>query len=435
MNEIEYNYSQDIHFVVGHAGTGKSTRLVEEVNKLQSSTIVLTPTHKAKDVLEAKGLKNVFTIHSVLKLVPTLDMNFRKKGKLQRLVKMGAVDLASIDTIVIDEYSMIPTHILDLLLDLLPSKARVTIYGDGYQLEPVDGDPIDPHWYTDENKVETLITQYRAEAPEVVETFTRFVEYLSGGADDLRINKAIKQGSIEGFNPATDRALAYTNAETIKINNTIAESLNLPKEISIGEQVSINGLMGTLVDELPAGQDFSLTIYPACVSKGRLLEGSKLESKLDKIEHDMNKFNQQIVDGTMHLIEIEGVAYSFWGDLNHYANDKAYKEEVEDCQLTLIKEYELDEDIDLKDWCRMNKNQHTKNRGRAWATYLSHQNLTFDLRRPFATTIHKAQGSEFDTVYIAQDDIKKSIRGGNYTQYARLMYVALSRAIKKVVII
>ena len=53
----------------------------------------------------------------------------------------------------------------------------------------------------------------------------------------------------------------------------------------------------------------------------------------------------------------------------------------------------------------------------------------------FASTVHKAQGSEFDAVFVDVNDIKKSILPNYYDTYARLMYVALSRAKKSVYII
>jgi len=56
----------------------------------------------------------------------------------------------------------------------------------------------------------------------------------------------------------------------------------------------------------------------------------------------------------------------------------------------------------------------------------------FNLARPYATTIHKAQGQEFSKVFIAQDDIAKAL---STDQYQRLMYVALSRAIDEVIFI
>ncbi len=429
MNELVENYSQSIKFTIGYAGTGKSTLLAEEAT---DRALVLTPTHKAKEVLQYKGVENVFTIHNVLKLVPTLDTNFRKRGKLQKLQRIGEVDLLLIDKVIIDEYSMIPMFILDMLLELLPAKAEVSIYGDSYQLPPVEGEPIEPEWYTED--ITRLTTQYRAEAPEVIETFTRFVHYLERPSTtaDLTLNPAIEHGDIKGFNPDTDRALCFTNAETIRVNDRIAKHLGLPSEISIGEKVSINGLLGELVEN-PLESVY--TIYPKCISKGQLMSGDKLIATVEKIESDMSKFNQSIPDSEKLFIEIEDTVYAFHGDIDHYINDKAYKKEVEDSQLELIAEYDLEADIDLKQWCRLNKNELTRARGKAWSTYLAHQGLSFDLRRPFATTVHKAQGSEFKTIYIAQDDMKIAIRGADYTQYARLMYVALSRAIHKVIVI
>ncbi len=430
-DELIDNYSQDITFTLGYAGTGKSTLLAKEANK---STLVLTPTHKAKEVLLNKGVENVFTIHSVLKLVPIIDMNFRKKGKLQRLRRIGNVDLSEITTIIIDEFSMIPTHVLDKLMELLPEKAKVSIYGDPYQLPPIDGDPIDPYWYTAEEKITTLTTQHRSDAPEVVETFTRFVHYLECPSPDadLTLNKKIKKGKLSHFNPATDRALAYTNAKTIEVNNEIAKLLDLPETISIGETVSINGILARVVD---VPHDYVPTIYPKCISKGKLMEEPKLQETITAVEKDIAKYNQSIVDGEEYFIEIEDTVYRVWADTNHYEHDKSYKSDVEDSQLALISQYDLSDDVDLKDWCRNNRNSHTVARGKAWSKYLAHQNLVWDIRRPYATTIHKAQGSEFSTIYLAQDDIKQAIRGDDYTQYARLMYVALSRAIKRVVVI
>ena len=437
MNEIEYNYTQDIHFTIGHAGTGKSTLLAKDTSP---TTIVLTPTHKAKDVLIAKGMHQVFTIHSVLKLVPTIDENFRKRGKLQKLIRIGDLKLDHIRHIVIDEYSMIPTHILDILMDVLPADAKVTIYGDSSQLPPVDGDPVDPYFYTSEDKVTVLTKQYRSEAPEVVETFERFVEYIETGDSriDLRMNygKTLVKGSLLTFNHETDRVLAYTNERVIELNDKIARQLNLPSEISVGEQVLINGLIGTIVSSKGINdEDIILTIYPKCVSKGRLMSGDTLTDTIDMIELDIEKYNQKLSYSKEYFIEIEGEVYHMHGDIQHYKHSKSFKQTVENAQLELINEYGLGAEVDLKQYARVNKNSLTKARGRAWSDFLGHQSLVWDIRRPFTTTVHKSQGQEFEKVFIDIEDMKKAIRGGYYEQYARLMYVSLSRAIKKVIIL
>jgi len=61
-------------------------------------------------------------------------------------------------------------------------------------------------------------------------------------------------------------------------------------------------------------------------------------------------------------------------------------------------------------------------------------NRAFTMDYSFASTVHKAQGSEFSTVFIDREDIKQSIRNNYYNTYARLLYVGLSRAINTIYI-
>ena len=69
-------YEQDTQFITGFAGAGKSTEIVKIAT---ATTLVLVPTHKAAEVLIGKGLQNVYTIHSVLKLVPSINENFKNR--------------------------------------------------------------------------------------------------------------------------------------------------------------------------------------------------------------------------------------------------------------------------------------------------------------------------------------------------------------------
>ena len=65
-----------------------------------------------------------------------------------------------------------------------------------------------------------------------------------------------------------------------------------------------------------------------------------------------------------------------------------------------------------------------------WSTYFSLKNKYPDLRDRDASTIHKAQGSTHDTVYVDLDDLCTCT---NPLTAARLFYVAVSRARKRVV--
>lgn len=424
-NETVPNYSQKIKFIIGFAGSGKSTKLAELCKS--DNTLVLTPTHQAARVLESKGIDNVFTIHSVLKLVPTIDQNFRRGQKLQRLRQIGNIDLTHIKKIAIDEFSMISTTILDMLLAILPEDTKVYIFGDASQLKPVDGSPIDPEEYTSD--IEKLTIQHRAEAPEVVETFMRFHHYIETGREmNLVVN--IQKGSIESFNPKTDRILTYTNDRVVELNTIVANILGLPDEISESEDILVGG-----IDAIFVGLKDSITIYPTCIAKGRLMDKDKLMLAVTKTKNDIDKYNTTI-PYPMATVDIDGDLYCIHYDTQHYKTSKKLKAEVELAQHSIVEIHNLNKDVHLPSWCKSNPlSKGVKERGEAWGKFLAHQNLVFDLRRPFVTTVHKSQGKEFDTVFIDQNDIKKSIHNNYYDTYARLMYVALSRAIKKVIII
>ncbi len=428
MLEQVSNFEQDIKFIMGFAGSGKSTRLAKLAD---SKTLVLTPTHKAAGVLKGKGVENVYTIHSVLKLAPTLNQNYKPgKHRMQSLKKVGDTDLKEITDVFIDEFSMINQEILDLLLEVLPDSCKVTIFGDPQQLPPVDGEPIEPEVYTTD--IEYLTTQHRADAPAVVETFMRFVSFIDGSGEmNLKLNKAIQHGTLDGFNPETDRALAFTNAKVSDMNSIIASNLGLDADYRAGEPLYANQVACTLSDEL----SFQ-SLYPKCISKGKLMEPEDLRKQAQKVDNDIMKYGTDLSSYQSVTIEVDEASYNIVYSTNHYKEEQELKANIDKWQSYVYANNHLPEDEKLTTFCKNNRGAPgVKERGRAWSRYIAHTNLVFNLQRPFATTIHKAQGQEFGTVYIAQDDIKKSIYNGYYMNYARLMYVALSRAINKVVIV
>ncbi len=423
--EVCSAYEQDIKFTVGFAGSGKSTELAKEAN---DRTLVLTPTHKARNVLELKGVENVFTIHAVLKLVPTLNQNFRKGQKLKALKRVGGVELDDIDKVIIDEFSMINTTILDLLLELLPDHCTVHLFGDPFQLSPVDGEAIDPRDYADE--VIELTQQHRADNLNVVGSFMRFMNYIKDkSCKDLTLDnlpRITEEDLADRFNPDSERIIAYTNQRVIELNSLIEQP-----ELQQGDKVLVNGLEA-VVYEKDSYEEFE-NIYPAMISKGEL----KMD-KRNEIEANLTKYGgwSYVSSYDSLVVSIGGKFYNLRYDLEHYFNNQGYEQEVKDMQQLVIEKNGLDDKVNLPKWCKNNQSSvGVKRRGQAWQQYISHTANIFDLRYPFATTVHKAQGQEFDTVYIDQANMKKAVRNGHIEQYVRLMYVGLSRAINNVYII
>jgi len=129
-------------FVTGRAGTGKSTILNHLAWNTSKIIAVCAPTGVA--ALNVGGQ----TIHSLLRL-PTgviADHDLDQPGELKKM-------LAAIDTLVIDEISMVSADLMDAIdrsLRLARGKrhdpfggAQIIMFGDPFQLPPVP--PRDPH--------------------------------------------------------------------------------------------------------------------------------------------------------------------------------------------------------------------------------------------------------------------------------------------------
>lgn len=135
-------------FVTGRAGTGKSTLLNHLSWNTSKQIVICAPTGVA--ALNVGGQ----TIHSLFRLPIGLiaDHDIEQNGELRKL-------LNTIDTLVIDEVSMVNADLLDAIdRSLRQARQRkneafggvqVVLFGDPYQLAPVPGDPEERAYFRD----------------------------------------------------------------------------------------------------------------------------------------------------------------------------------------------------------------------------------------------------------------------------------------------
>jgi len=410
-------YEQKTLFITGFAGSGKSTEIT---NIADSKTLVLVPTHKAADVLIAKGIENVYTIHAVLKLVPSINENFKRK-MTTKLKQVGATDLSKITKVVIDEFSMINEEILNTLMDTLPDKADVYIVGDPYQLPPVTGDPIQP-W----EPIIELNTQYRSKNMQGTIMFMNFMDAIQNYKKSPHIREADNpvEDWVPMFDPKQDRVLAFTNKRVAELNKMISGN----DTYYYGDELLMNGLPATMVHS-----DYNPRLYPSCISKGRLLPEDKLAKASMKATADIIKWNTKLGMYKQTSVTIDEKDYLIYYDPNHYETEKRLKKDVEKYQRLVISENKLSLTENIPQWCKENRGApYVRERGKAWSKFLAHTGYVFNLAYPYATTVHKAQGSEFRRIFIDQEDIAKAL---STEQYQRLMYVALSRGIEDIIFI
>jgi ATP-dependent exoDNAse (exonuclease V) alpha subunit len=136
-------------FVTGRAGTGKSTLLNHLSWNTSKQVVICAPTGVA--ALNVGGQ----TIHSLFRLPIGViaDHEIEQSRELRKL-------LATLDTIVIDEVSMVNADLLDAI-DRSMRQARqrprepfggaqVVLFGDPYQLAPVPGDADERAYFEDQ---------------------------------------------------------------------------------------------------------------------------------------------------------------------------------------------------------------------------------------------------------------------------------------------
>jgi len=126
-------------FVTGRAGTGKSVLLQYFKQNSKKRLVVVAPTGVA--ALNIGGQ----TIHSLFRIPP----DFIAKDSLKVNYKVATI-LRNLDTVVIDELSMVRADLMDAIDSLLRQArsnnlafggVQMVVFGDLYQLPPVVQDP------------------------------------------------------------------------------------------------------------------------------------------------------------------------------------------------------------------------------------------------------------------------------------------------------
>jgi ATP-dependent exoDNAse (exonuclease V) alpha subunit len=396
-----------IDYTTGYAGTGKSHSLIERVNSLPLDTIiVIAPTHKALARLRGHLPDNleIKTIHSLLGWIPCINEEAKRVEHIDSTRKLDK-ELDEYSHIIIDEAGMMSEEMFFEIIGKLETQLMTTdpedkknvyihCYLDPYQLLPVKGRQIQ----TDPDDTIHLTTQHRSESLDIVALYTKFVHYLEGlNRDDLTTpySENVKKLSIKDFKLG-DRLLAYTNQAVGNWNQKIANQLGITSYE--GQEVQLGNMLDTIIVTKflePSGTDLLRWFYTDnLVLQNTNISMAFLESSL-----------QALVDNE-HIQFIEGM------------NNKVYPVIIGIGKANII----------LKEA----KKNAVEDRRKFKEVYALGRAFVMDYT--FATTVHKSQGSEFNTVFIDKGNMQKSIVNNYYETYARLMYVALSRAKQKIYI-
>lgn len=355
--------------LTGQAGTGKTYMLYSILG--ESATYCAT-TNKAASVLRALT-GSARTIHSLLSLTVRNDFS---NGKTNLVRDKSAVPIRN-QIIVVDEASMVDKHLYRIAQEML-AESKIIWVGDDAQLPPVSTGSFSV-FKQDLLTVSLYQVMRSLNAPAITELSTALRAAVFKGENITitarppwiqRISSthahSIVTALVKNDEWRNCILLSYTNHRATEAVKVIRGAANKPATLIPGDNVIVNSAFKYV---LPNGQ-------------------------IDWIPTDSVLQIQDItpIPSRPHLI----VVHTDIGDLLTYKDNSKLQHDIAAA-------------ASAKDW-----NEYFKLR----ETYI-------DLRHAEALTIHKSQGSTFDTVFV---DVGSLATCRNPNERRRLLYVACSRA-------
>jgi ATP-dependent exoDNAse (exonuclease V) alpha subunit len=376
--------SQNHLFVTGRAGTGKSTLLNLFRNTTRQKMVVLAPTGIA--ALNVKGQ----TIHSFFGFPPRIiDIHNLKIKRYKKIYQQ-------LDTIVIDEISMVRADIIDnidIYLQRIRNSSepfggvRMIFFGDLFQLPPIVASPTEREYF-----------KTRYESPYF---FSADVVNFSVQLEIISLNKVYRQDEklfIRLLDNIRTRHFDMDDLETINERTTDPDpELNYITLTSRNDTAfRINDEEIRKLDTPPfffnaaVTGEFNPRLYPTEASLGLKLHAQVMFVKNDPDKRFVNGTIGKIVALDNDLIQVR------IRDLN--GQEKII--ELEQLEWEIVK-YDLD------------PADRAKIKSKVVGTFKQ-----YPIKLAWAITIHKSQGKTFDHVII---DL-----GRGAFEYGQ-SYVALSR--------
>lgn len=393
--------SQKEFIISGPAGTGKTALMSHIIDNTmmayQNSCQLLgmkpeytevdmtATTNKAAEVLGRSVKRPTSTIHSLLNLRVSEDY---ETGKTL-LARTREWRVHNNKIIFIDEASMIDSDLYKILHEGT-NNCKIVFVGDHCQLAPIYEtlSPIyrqnSPFYELTEqmrNNNQPALMDVCSQLRETVETGVFKPIHLVNGVIDLLDDTRMQFELVKEFVPGPNlnsRILAYTNKQVVLYNEYIRQERGLPELYTIGE-ILVSNTMSKLANNQQLSVEQELTIIDnQGTTKISITKDAELEVQLLTVDTE-------------------------WGD-----------------------RHQVKVPVDRDHWDKLCK-YYARNKN--WERYFHLKQMYADLRPRDAATVHKSQGSTYDSVFIDLENISKV---NQPDIAARMLYVAFSRAKNRV---
>jgi exodeoxyribonuclease V len=421
LRRIEAAYEPGkFYLLTGHAGSGKTylmQRLTKNMLTKRRRIVLSAPTHKAVAVLARKlaeaNIKDIpcRTIHSILSLTP--------KPRTDRLVFERERDAEPVtaDVVVVDECSMVSEDLYRHIKRHLPN-AFVLFVGDPAQLPPVG--EVESQTFTTKNRshLTTIVRQaagnpilaaagiIRASqggpvdmswcAPSASEN--KYGIFLPAGAAHRWMKKAFTSPEFNA-DPDSFRYLAWTNSRVHHVNQLIRAwryGANIPTPFMPGESALFRAHV--VIDE-------SIIFANNQEAKVVAIERSTFTHEIEEAE-GVPRWTASLPSWRITLRDDEGVDKA----VHMHADEREFQRVVERI-----------------------KDEAANSRVR-WKHLHEFQQSLAQLQSVYCLTVHRSQGSTFQTTFLDLPDIRRREKT-NLLEAQQMLYVAVTRSSQRLIVV
>jgi energy-coupling factor transporter ATP-binding protein EcfA2 len=421
LRKIEAAYEPGkFYLLTGHAGSGKTylmQRLTKNILAKKCRIVLSAPTHKAVAVLARKlaeaNIKDVpcRTIHSILSLTP--------KPRTDRLVFERERDAEPVtaDVVVVDECSMVSEDLYRHIKRHLPN-AFVLFVGDPAQLPPVG--EVESQTFATKNRSH-LTTIVRQAAGNPILAAAGIIRASQGGPVDMSwcapsalenkqgiflpadaahrwMKKAFTSPEFEA-DPDSFRYLAWTNSRVHHVNELVRAwryGANIPTPFMPGESALFRA---------PVVVDESIIFANNQEARVVAIERSTFTHEIEEAD-GVPKWTASLRSWRITLRDDEGVEKA----VHMHADEREFQRVVERI-----------------------KDEAAESRLR-WKHLHEFQQSLAQLQSVYCLTVHRSQGSTFQTAFLDLPDIRRREKT-NLLEAQQMLYVAATRPSQRLIVV
>jgi ATP-dependent exoDNAse (exonuclease V) alpha subunit len=433
-----------IFVLKGYAGTGKTfliRRLIDFISQYHggSPKVALTaPTNKAVRVimksaeLKGKNIKYV-TTHSLLGLRESIN----SKGEIEFVKDGNSKIVMDADYLVIDELSMLDDKLFKDFYDNHRTKMRIIMMGDPAQIPPVHHDNCIP---------------FRKDATQKYKMRVSVIKEImrqTHGNPIIEASLAIRQ-NITKENPIPDlktsvdahgNGLIVINAKALGVKDLVKTKL---KEYFNTQQFRTDADFCKVIAWRNKTVDyFNNMVRDLIFGEGapQIVVGEKLIVLKPVIQEKDNKtFTALTTSEELEVVIVQEDLKKIW------VLDKAFNFPVYNCLVefqgpngrksmyicVLAKEGKILYEQCKNDLKKAALELQGKTASSSWFKYYKFMREFADVTYNYAITAHRAQGSTYQNVFLAEDDIDVNSK---IIERNRIKYTSYSRPTKKLFVI